>query len=347
MNPRDGAHLLLAGAVRLLPAGRRDWGTAMRAELAGIRSRRARWGFTAGCVRVVATRPAVWRRLGYPLLPAGVLAAVLWWTSRIGYTPLHWGVVGLVGLLMTVAWLSRYRAPFGPVRPDAAARGVRTVGYLLVGTLAFGVVAFLDGRGHDPHEQAHVGVPIFTVVLTGYLLGFLAVTARRSTATPYALTAGIVTGVAGAALWTGAALALPPVPANVGFALVAMVAAMAAAASLTARRGNGDLGGRAALAALCAGATTALLIVIAVGVISSFGPPWLIPDLAPAALTRADALAQSRIEIEDPYVAIVFLGWLIAAVQAAASVALRQPVPAEPDHARDLTASRTHGAAPG
>jgi hypothetical protein len=114
VNPRDGADRLLAGAVRLLPAGRRDWGTAMRAELAGIRSRRARWGFTAGCVRVVATRPAVWRRLGYPLLPAGVLAAVLWWTSRIGYAPLHWGVVGLVGLLVTVAWLSRYRTAFGP-----------------------------------------------------------------------------------------------------------------------------------------------------------------------------------------------------------------------------------------
>lgn len=347
MSPRDGADLLLAGAVRLLPAGRRDWGTAMRAELAGIGSRRARWGFTAGCVRVVATRPAVWRRLGYPLLPVGVVAAVLWWTSRIGYAPLHWGVVGLVGLLVTVAWLGRHRVPLGPVRPDAAARGVRAVGYLLVGALAFGVVAFLDGRGHDPHEQAHVGVPIFTVVLTGYLLGFLAVTARRSAATPHALTAGIVSGTAGAALWTGTTFALPPVPATVGFALVAIVAAMAAAASLTARRGNGELGGQAALAALCAGATTALFIVLAVGVISTFGPPWLIPDLAPAALTRADALAQSRIEIEDPYVAILFLGWLIAVVQAAVSFTLRQPVPDEPDHARYLIASRTRGAGPG
>jgi hypothetical protein len=335
VSPRDSADLLLAGAVRLLPAGRRDWGTAMRAELAGISSRRARWEFTAGCVRVVATRPAVWRRLGYPLLPAGVLTAVLWWTSRIGYAPLHWGVVGLVGLLVTVAWLGHHRAPLGPVRPEAAARGVRAVGHLLVGTLAFGVVAsFLDGRGHDPHEQAHVGVPIFAVVLTGYLLGFLAATARRSPATPHALTAGIVTGTAGAALWTGTTLALPPVPANVGFALVAIVAAMAAA-SLAARRGNGELGGQAALAALCAGATTALLIVLAVGLISTFGPSWLIPDLAPAALTKADDLAQSRVEIEDPYVAILFLGWLIAVVQAMASVTL-QP-----------TASRTRDIAPG
>jgi hypothetical protein len=332
----DGADLVLAGAVRLLPAGRRDWGTAMRAELAGIRPRRARWEFTAGCVRVVATRPAVWRRLGYPLLPAGVLAAVLWWTSRIGYAPLHWGVVGLVGLLVTVAWLGRHRAPLGPVRPETAARGVRAVGYLLVGTLAFGVVAsFGRGHGHDPHEQAHVGVPIFAVVLTGYLLGFLAVTARRSPATPRALTAGIVTGTAGAALWTGTTFALPPVPANVGFAFVAIVAAMAAAASLTARRGNGELGGQAALAALCAGATTALLVVLAVGLIASFGAPWLIPDLAPAALTRADDLAQSRVEIEDPYVAILFVGWLIAVTQAVASAA------------GQLIASRTRGAAPG
>jgi hypothetical protein len=302
----------------------------MRAELAGIRSRRARWWFTAGCVRVVATRPDVWRRLGYPLLPAGVLVAVLWWTSRIGYAPLHWGVVGLVGLLVTLAWVGRYRTAFGPVRPDPAARGVRTVGYLLVGTLAFGVVAFLDGRGHDPREQAHVGVPIFAVVLTGYLLGFLAITARRGPATPHALTAGTIIGTAGAAVWTGATLALPPIPANVGFALVAVVAAMTAAAFLTARRGNGQLGGQAALAALCAGTTAALLIVLAVGVVSTFGPPRLIPDLAPAALTRADGLAQSRIEIQDPYVAIMFLGWLIAAVQAAASFTLRQTL-AAPD----------------
>jgi hypothetical protein len=335
VNPRDGADLLLAGAVRLLPADRRDWGTAMRAELAGITSRRARWGFAAGCVRVVATRPAVWRRLGYPLLPAGALAAVLWWTGRIGYPPLHWGVVGLVGLLVTVAWLGRHQAPLGPVRPDPAARGVRAAGYLLVGTLAFGVVAFLDGRGHNPHEQAHVGVPIFTVVLTGYLLGFLAVTGRHSAAAPHALVAGIVAGTAGAALWTGATLALPPVPANVGFALVAVVAAMAAAASLTIRRGGGEPDGQAALAALSAGAATALLIVLVVGVVANFGPPWLIPELAPRALSKADALAQSRIEIEDPYMAILFLGWLIAVVQAVAS------------GTRQLTASRTRSAAPG
>jgi hypothetical protein len=307
----------------------------MRAELAGIESRRDRWWFAAGCVRVVVTRPAVWRRLGHPMLSAGVptavLSAVLWWTGRIGYAPLHWGVVGLVGLLVAVAWLGRRRGPFGPVRPDWAARGVRAIGYLLVGTLAFGVVAFLDGQDHDPGEQAHVGVPIFTVVLTGYLIGFLAVTARRSAATPRVLTAAAVAGTVGAALWTGAVLVLPPVPANVGFALVVIVAAMAGAAYLTARRGSGEPTGQAVLAALCAGATAALLIVLAVGVTAEFGPPWLIPDLAPAALSKADDLAQSRIEIEDPYMAVLFLGWLIAVIQAAASLAIRQTVSDEPD----------------
>ena len=49
----------------------------MRAELDVIGPRRQRWAFTLGCVRVVVTRPAVWRRVGYPLLTLAVLAASL------------------------------------------------------------------------------------------------------------------------------------------------------------------------------------------------------------------------------------------------------------------------------
>jgi len=86
----DGAARLLAAAVTFLPAHRRQWGTAMQAELADLAGPRARWQFAAGCAGVVATRPAVLRRAGYPLLTAAVLGATLWWTGRIAYPPLHW-----------------------------------------------------------------------------------------------------------------------------------------------------------------------------------------------------------------------------------------------------------------
>jgi hypothetical protein len=261
-------------------------------------------------------------RIGYPLLATAALAAVLWWTDRVGYAPLRWGVVGLILLLVAVSWLGRRRGPVGPVAPDRATRAVRAGGYLLIGTLAWGVVESLDGRGHDPGEQARVGVPVFTVALTGYLLAYLAVTARRSAATAPALTAGAVAGTAAAALWTGIALAAPPVPANIGLALLLVTLAMVGAALAAARRKHA---GQAVLAALCAGTSAALLIVLIVGALSTFGAPRLIPDLAPAALTASDDLAQSRVELQDPYVALLFLGWLIALVQTVASLAMSRP----------------------
>jgi hypothetical protein len=307
VNRPGVAGLLLATVVRLLPAGRSEWGAAMRAELAGIASHRARWRFALGCTRVVVIQPGVPRRFGYPVLMAGVLATVIGWTGRIGYPPLRWGLVVLVVVLVAVAWLGRLR-------------GVRASGYLLVGTLALAVVASM-ARHDNPGEQAGNGVPVFTVLLTGYLLGFLAVTAQRSAATAGELAAGEAAGFAAAGVWALAVLAAPPIPADIASTVVLIVLAMLGAALAARRRGSVT---RGLLGALCAGATAALLIVLLVGVLSTLGAPRLIPDLAPAALTPADDLAQSRIEIQDPYLAVLLVGWLIAVVQTVASLATRR-----------------------
>jgi hypothetical protein len=61
--------------------------------------------------------------------------------------------------------------------------------------------------------------------------------------------------------------------------------------------------------------------------LSSYGPARLIPDLVPAALTPADDLANSRIEIQDPYVALLFLSCLLAFALSAACVVTRRPTP--------------------
>jgi hypothetical protein len=63
-----------------------------------------------------------------------------------------------------------------------------------------------------------------------------------------------------------------------------------------------------------------VLIFVAVILLSSYGPASLIPDLAPAALTPADDLAQSRNEIQDPYVAIFLLGAILSAAVAVTSL---------------------------
>jgi hypothetical protein len=318
---RDPADRLLAGAVALLPAGRREWGQAMRAELAGIEVAGERGRFALGCVRVVATQPAVLRGAGYPLLMAGVLVAILVWTSTIGYAPLRWGLVAGVLVLATVSWLGRRPGVFGPVGDGWAARLVRSGGYLLVGAMAVGFYVSARSNG-NPAEQARYGVPIFTVVLTVYLLGFLAVTARRAAATSRVLTAAAAAGGGAAALWAAAVLARPPIPASTGPALVLTAVAVVVAASVSAGRGGGTEHGL--LAGLCAGTVAALLIVMVVMGLSSYGPPTLIPDLASAALSPADDLAQSRSEVVDPYIALLFLGSLLAGALSLASIATRR-----------------------
>jgi hypothetical protein len=154
---RDPAEWLVAAAVALLPARRREWGRAMQAELAGIEAGGERRRFALGCLRVVATQPAVLRGAGYPLLMAGVLVAVIGWTSTIGYAPLRWGLVAGVLLLVTVSWLGRRPGMFGPVGDGWAARLVRAGGYLLVGAMAVGFFGSVRSSG-NPGEQAHYGV---------------------------------------------------------------------------------------------------------------------------------------------------------------------------------------------
>lgn len=287
---------LLATAVRLLPAHRREWGTAMRADLAALTDRRQRRLFTLGCLRVIGTRPAVWRRLAFPVLLLAVLAGAVRWTAQVGYSPLRWGLLGLVGVLLLLTGLGRVR-PLGPVGDNLPARGVRATGFLLIGAFAVEVVASAIRK--DQHDVG--GAPILTVLLGGYLLGFLTLTARRTAATGRTLLVGALTGVAIAAAWTGAVLLFPPIPPGITLALALIAPGMALAALIADWR-----------AAICAGVVAALLILHTLLLLSTFGPARLIPDLVPAALTPADDLANSRIEIQDPYVLLLLVGSLIA-----------------------------------
>jgi hypothetical protein len=265
---------------------------------------------------VVATRPGVWRRFGYPLLMVGVLVVTVTWTAEIGYAPLHWGLVGLVGTLVLLAGLGRV-GPLGPVGDGLAARGVRAGGYLLLGTMATEAVLSMGHK--DNHDVA--GVPVFTVMFAGYLLGLLALTAQRSAATAQTLITGVAGGAAATAGWTAVVVLFPPIPASPALAVLLTAAGMGAAAWSAGHYG-GVRGGL--LAALAAGSTGALLILNAGTLLTTFGPARLIPDLAPRALTPADQLANSRIEIHDQYLWLLLIGWLIAVGQCVVSLATRR-----------------------
>ncbi|MFI5911680.1 hypothetical protein [Dactylosporangium sp. NPDC051541] len=319
---RDGPGRLLALATWLLPAGRRDWGLAMCAESAAIQPARERWRHALGCMRVVLVQPAVLRTIGYPLLAVAAFGGALRWSAGIAYAPLRWGVVAVVTLLLGIAWWGRHRGVLGPVGAGPVARALRAGGAALVGALA-ATFASAAGSHGPPQEQATVGLPVFGVILTVCLLAVLAVTAERTDLSGPALRTGAAASVAAAGWWLTAQLVAPPIPGSAGGAVVVTGFGVAAAVFLGARRQ--DRVRAIWLVALCVAALTPLLLFAEVLVLSTYGPARLIPDLVPMALSPADDLANSRIEVQDPYVALLFLAGLAALVLVVVAAAGRRP----------------------
>ncbi|MEU7874653.1 hypothetical protein [Dactylosporangium sp. NPDC049140] len=326
IDGRDRADRLLALAVRLLPPGRRDWGRAMCAESAAIEPGRERRHHTLGCLRVVLAQPAALRAIGYPLFGVTVLAGVLRWSGGISFAPLRWGVVGVVALLLSVAAWGRRPGVLGPVDAGRAPRALRAGGGVLVGALA-ATFASTAGSHGSPRDQAVFGLPIFTVVLTACLLGLLTVTAERTEVSGRALGTSAAVSLAAAGWWLISQVALPPMPAGVGGTVVVTGFGIATVVYVGARRDDGAQ--ETLLAALCVPVLTPLLVFAQVLVLSGYGPAWLIPDLVPAAISPADDLENSRIEVQDPYVALLFLAGLAALILTVTSLASRRPAGSE------------------
>jgi len=313
----DAAAWLLGSVVRLLPGEQRDWGAAMVAELASLDGGRERWRFAVECAGVIVRRPAVLRRAVGVLAPVAVLGYVWWWSAGIGWAPRRWGVVAFVAVLAVVAELGLV-GPLGPVGRGVSARVARAVGYLLVGALA---VESAWSLAHKENSDL-TGVPVLAVMLAGYLVAVLAVTSRRSPATARTLAIGLTGGLMAGGGWTALAVLDPPIPPSPVLAIAFVAMGMAGAALLDRRDGG------AARAALIAGTTGALLVINVVTVLSTFGSAWLIPELVPAALTPADRLANSRIELVDPYMWVLLIGWFVALTQGISGRGGRQPLPA-------------------
>jgi hypothetical protein len=109
----DAPARAVAAAAAALPAGRREWGAAMVAELAHVPGRVARWRFAAGCLRA-ALYPA--RGAGVPVLATGAVAALAVAGASFGVgaavPPLRAFAVTFVAL--AGAWPpSRWPAPAG------------------------------------------------------------------------------------------------------------------------------------------------------------------------------------------------------------------------------------------
>ena len=309
----------LAVVERLLPATRRDWGRAMRAELATLDGAAERWRFALGCTRAAMlpgpTSRAAVRSLAMVAGAALVLAGEIALAGVIGeFTP-------LVLALALLAWLGRRPGYFGPVRPDRATRIARAAGYCLTSACLVALVVAEGVPGLFRPDSLRSGT-MFAFVLTLVVAAFLAMTARTTrlggTAMISGIGAGLVAGAAGFVVLPFERIGTPlahGLPGHGTWLAALPFAAPAAAALVTGvriRRSD-----QAVMAALCAAASGALLIALA-GLSAIVFLPDRVPDIVgPVMLpgaTAAQRQLENSIEASDPYFGLLVFGALLAAV---------------------------------
>lgn len=149
--------LVLDGAARLLPPGRRHWAEAVQAEAGQVPAGWLRVGWLAGGVWLVAREAGMARKIGYWIGAAAVTAIAAWtvWLSWRTAPPADpesvtdrvrvlVGAVALVGL----PWVARRDGLFGPVGSGIVARFVRVAGCAAICGLGVGIV----------HLDRHAGI---------------------------------------------------------------------------------------------------------------------------------------------------------------------------------------------
>lgn len=188
----DAPARLLTAAVATLPADRRDWGSAMTAELAQVPDPRERWSFATGCARTALFPPRGHRAA---VLAAAALAAAL----AVGTGPVVGRAlpelrlfavtfVGLAGALATVA-VSRAR------RLRRPAPGLPTAVAGLVGVAAC-VAVTACSLGTDASVVLAPSAAVTLAVLLAVGLWLTLVPPRALTTSRRARRTGLGVGVA-------------------------------------------------------------------------------------------------------------------------------------------------------
>jgi hypothetical protein len=277
---------LLRCSAGLLPADRRVWADALRAEAAEVPPGRHRLAWLAGGVRLTVREAALARRLMYPLAFAAAVAGTAWgaWSGPAGdpaIVPNRAGVIALAVILAGLPWaIRRVR---GPAAGGRAARLVRTVGYaalfaLVLVRTAVERVAYAPPNNVAGSSGAWMRGGLFLAVMAGYAAGMLALTARRSRAAPATVAIGTAAGAAvGVLAYALGPLGFPlrfagPWPAGLYDAamalgvLLALAAPVVAGLAATRRAGHslqaGFRAGQGAKAGLCTGAAAALVVAV-------------------------------------------------------------------------------------
>jgi hypothetical protein len=145
----------LVRCAGLLAPGRRGWADAVRAEAGEVPAGRARLGWVAGGLWLVAREAQMVRRILYGLGVAAVAVAAVavmryLWSGANAGRDAEWDkarVLLLVALLAGLPWVARRRGVFGPVGASIAARVVRAGGCAAVLVLVLDIARLEHFRG--------------------------------------------------------------------------------------------------------------------------------------------------------------------------------------------------------
>ncbi len=199
---RDFPARIVAGAARLLPRDRREWGDAMEAELAQVREGPARWQFALGCARAAlfAPHPRGNRTPG-TTVTATFLTGIAGCIATTAYVLTTWPHAAadiprgasswFAGCLAAYLWIA-LRPPRALVAHEGALRRGVAVGFALALVTAVGRSA-IDAAVSPENDDVIVGV-----FLTVTVVGTLATTAFAAARSERSFGAGLT-----ASLWVG------------------------------------------------------------------------------------------------------------------------------------------------
>ncbi len=207
-------------AIRLVPAGRRDWVEAVWAETPEVPPGLRRLAWHAGGVRLMA-REALMRRGTGRLALFAVATALAAWAAWPGSSASFAVLVGRVDVITVVVLLAGLalvaRRVFGPAGDSRAARFLRAGGYAAIlalipaknaveqvldvpprGGINLRLYRLISGPGFGNHWGSEI---LFLVVIALYAAALFWLTSRRSRVAPATLAIGTVVGIAVGAVW--------------------------------------------------------------------------------------------------------------------------------------------------
>jgi hypothetical protein len=207
-------------AMRLVPAGRRDWVEAVWAEAPEVPPGLGRLAWRAGGVRLVARETLMRRGTGSAMLLAVASALAAWaaWPGPMGSFAASVDRADVITVVVLLAGLALVaRRFFGPAGGGRAARFLRTGTYAAIlalipaknvvervldvpprGGTDLRLYLLIAGPGFGNHWVSEI---LFLVVMALYAAAILWLTSRRSRIAPATLAIGIAGGTAVGAAW--------------------------------------------------------------------------------------------------------------------------------------------------